>query len=130
MVGFGHVYQGRFKSFPVDSDEYFYQVMRYVARNALRSNLVTKAELWPYGSLWIKQFGTPEHKSMLSPWPIARPRHWLQYVNEPATEAELKSLRRSCVRGTPYGNDQWVKNTANQLGLESTMRQPGRSKKQ
>ena len=27
-VGYGHVYQGRFKSFPVETDEYFYQVMR------------------------------------------------------------------------------------------------------
>jgi hypothetical protein len=28
-VGEGHLYQGRFKSFPVASDEHFYQVLRY-----------------------------------------------------------------------------------------------------
>ena len=38
MVGFGHVYQSRFKSFPVETNEYFYQVNQYVERNALRSN--------------------------------------------------------------------------------------------
>ena len=43
MVGYGHLYQGRFKSFPVETDDYFYQVNRYVERNALRANLVTKA---------------------------------------------------------------------------------------
>ncbi|MCE9554667.1 MAG: transposase [Planctomycetes bacterium] len=37
-VGFGHAYQGRFKSFPVQADNYFYQVVRYVERNALRAN--------------------------------------------------------------------------------------------
>ena len=36
LVGTGHVYQGRYKSFPVETDEYFYQVVRYVERNALR----------------------------------------------------------------------------------------------
>ena len=35
-VGYGHVYQSRDKSFPVQTDEYFFQVLRYVDRNALR----------------------------------------------------------------------------------------------
>ena len=52
MVGYGHMYQGRFKSFPVETDDYFYQVMRYTERNALRANLVARAEDWQWGSLW------------------------------------------------------------------------------
>ncbi len=39
-TGSGHVYQGRFKSFPVEEDEHLYTVARYVERNALRANLV------------------------------------------------------------------------------------------
>jgi putative transposase len=31
-VGYGHLYQGRFKSFPLDGDEHFYSVVRYVER--------------------------------------------------------------------------------------------------
>ena len=46
-VGYGHLYQGRFKSFPVESDEHFYAVVRYVERNALRAGLVERAEDWP-----------------------------------------------------------------------------------
>lgn len=129
MVGFGHLYQGRFKSFPVAVDDYFYQVNRYVERNALRANLVTKAEDWKWGSLWIQQHGTAEHRAMLSKWPIAKPRRWCEYVNEPASEAELVSLRHSCVRGTPYGRPDWVEKTAKRLGLESTLRRPGRPRK-
>ena len=45
-VGYGHLYQGRYKSFPVESDEHFYQVVRYVERNALRANLVPGAAEW------------------------------------------------------------------------------------
>jgi putative transposase len=35
-IGTGHLYQGRFKSFPIQNDEHLYTVCRYVERNALR----------------------------------------------------------------------------------------------
>jgi len=130
MVGYGHLYQGRFKSFPVESDDYFYQVNRYVERNALRANLVTKAQNWQWGSLWIREFGSVEDRAMLSKWPIAKPRQWTAYVNEPASSAELEAIRRSCVRGAPYGSQDWTAKTAKKLGLESTLRRPGRPQKQ
>ena len=55
-VGSGHLYQGRFKSFPIEQDEHFYTVARYVERNALRANLVPRAEEWRWGSLhrWLR----------------------------------------------------------------------------
>ena len=129
MVGYGHLYQGRFKSFPVDSDEYFYQVNRYVERNALRANLVNKAEDWQWGSLWIREHGTAEHRAMLSKWPIPKRRDWTAYVNQAISKGELEAIRRSCVRGSPYGSKDWVAKTAKRLGLESTLRRPGRPKK-
>jgi putative transposase len=45
-VGWGHVYQGTYKSFPVQDDEHYLRVCRYVERNALRSGLVARAEDW------------------------------------------------------------------------------------
>ena len=44
-VGEGHVYQGRYKSFPVESDGHLRTVNRYVERNALRAGLVERAEV-------------------------------------------------------------------------------------
>ena len=35
--GTGHLYQGRFKSFPIQDDEHLLTVMRYVERNPLRA---------------------------------------------------------------------------------------------
>ena len=125
-VGYGHVYQGRYKSFPVEADEYFYQVMRYVERNALRSNLVTRAEAWRWGSLWRRVCGKPSDRKWLSEWPLPVPRGWKDLVNQPQTETELEAIRRSVARGQPYGNDAWRKHTAVELGLESTMRSRGR----
>ena len=98
-VGYGHLYQGRYKSFPIEGDEHFYQVARYVERNALRANLVRSAEQWRYGSLWRRIHGTAEERRILSDWPLPRPRSWLQYVNRPQSEAELEAIRRSVRRG-------------------------------
>src|SRR5215469_5287039 len=43
-VGQGHVYQGRYKSFPVETNEHFLSLCRYVERNAVRAGLVERAE--------------------------------------------------------------------------------------
>jgi putative transposase len=125
-VGYGHVYQGRFKSFPVEEDIHFYQVMRYVERNSLRANLVSDARDWRWSSLWIREAGTQEQRAMLANWPVPCPRNWVEMVREPQTEAELAALRQSLIRGAPYGSAHWTHDTALRLGLESTLRPRGR----
>jgi putative transposase len=42
--GTGPLYQGRFKSFPIEDDDHLLAVVRYVERNALRAKLVARAE--------------------------------------------------------------------------------------
>jgi len=128
-TGSGHVYQGRFKSFPVQDDEHFLTVCRYVERNALRANLVRRAEEWRWESLyrWLK--GTPAEKSLLSAWPLPRRPGWNEHVNTPLSEAELAALRRSAQRGVPYGESGWSDRMVRKLGLESTVRPRGRPPK-
>jgi putative transposase len=128
-VGYGHLYQGRYKSFPIQSDEHFYQVVRYVERNPLRAGLVDRAEDWRWGGLWRRTHGTAELGELLSDWPLMRPRLWLQHVNRPQSDAEVQAIRRSVQRGQPYGEDLWVRKTARQLGLESTLRARGRPRR-
>lgn len=128
-LGYGHVYQGRFKSFPVETDEHFYQVLRYVERHALRAGLVRRAVDWRWGSLWIRERGGAEQKAWLSGWPVARPRRWRERVNAAQTDAELGALRRSVQRGAPYGSASWTATTAAALKLDATLRAPGRPRK-
>jgi hypothetical protein len=69
--GTGPTYQGRFKSFPVQEDDHYFRVCRYVERNALRANLVRRAENWRWSSLWQRyhetgvpwQIGTGKRRS-------------------------------------------------------------------
>ncbi len=67
---------------------------------------------------------------ILSTWPLRRPTDWLQLVNQPQTEAEVAALRGRVKRGRPFGDPNWVTDTAKRLGLESTARLRGRPKKQ
>ena len=131
-VGCGSLYQGRFKAFPVQNDGYFLTVCRYVERNALRANLVQEAEQWPWSSLAQRSRSDASfsmlRKTILGAWPLARPSDWKNIVSLPQTEAELISLRRCVNRGCPFGDSDWASTTANQLGLESTLRQRGRPK--
>jgi putative transposase len=127
--GSGHLYQGRFKSFPVQEEEHFLTVCRYVERNPLRARLVSRAEQWRWSSLWRWHEGTAAQKRLLSAWPVRRAANWLQHVNTPQTEAELSALRRSVTRGCPFGEEHWSNQMVKKLQLESTIRPQGRPKK-
>lgn len=127
-TGFGHLYQGRYKSFPIQTNESFYQVVRYVERNALRANLSARAELWPWSSLGCRLHPNSPAE-VLSDWPLPRPSQWVELVNEPQTESELAALRRCIQRGTPYGDENWMAAVSRQLGLESTIRPLGRPRR-
>ena len=129
-VGRGHLYQGTYKSFPVQDDEHFYAVCRYAERNALRANLVGRAEEWRWCSLAQRQGRQLlEETVRLCDWPLPRPRNWVGLVNEVQMEGELDALCRSVRRGCPFGDEVWQRTTAKQLGLEFTQRPRGRPRK-
>ena len=46
----GHVWQGRFKAFPVEQDAHLLTVLRYIEQNPVRAGLVTRAEEWRWSS--------------------------------------------------------------------------------
>jgi putative transposase len=126
-VGGGHVYQGRYKSFPAEADEHLANLLRYVERNALRCGLVNKAQDWPWSSLGQGQL-PPALRIPLSPWPIERRGDWLRWVNRAETAAELESLRRCIRQSRPYGSERWMRNIAPKLGWREP-RKPGRPRK-
>jgi putative transposase len=127
--GTGHLYQGRFKAFPLEDDEHFYTVVRYVERNPLRANLVAQAQAWRWSSLWRREAGDAESRKLLTNWPLSRPRDWPAHVNAPQTDAEVEAVRRAIRRNSPFGDTPWQQAVAKRLGLESTLRPQGRPRK-
>ena len=126
----GHVWQGRFKAFPIQKDGHLLTVLRYVERNPLRADLVDRAEDWPWSSLrWWYQSNRAAAPSCLHPGPVDRPRRWVAEVNRPMAEAEMDALRRCVNRGAPWGRPAWQLRTAARLGLEHALRPRGRPPK-
>jgi putative transposase len=101
--GSGHLYQGRFKAFPVQTDDHFYSVVRYVERNALRTGLVSRAQEWRWSSLWRRRSGNDQAKSLLHAWPLPEPSRWIGRKRNPSERPcahPSTAVRRS---GRPSG---------------------------
>lgn len=128
-IGSGHLYQGRYKSFPVETDEYLLQLLKYVERNPLRAKLVTRAEDWKWSSLYRREMGNSEQKSLLAKCPIDVPDNYLDLINTPQEDSELESLRQCVNKSKPYGAEGWINKIINKFNLKSTQRNPGRPKK-
>jgi len=128
-VGSGHLYQGRFKSFLVESDEHLLTVGRYVERNALRAALVQRAEDWPWGSLWQRLHAQVEDRPVLVAGPVPVPAEWTPWVNAPQTVSAEAAIRRCNRRGQPFGSAAWIDGTVKSFGLQSTQRRPGRPRR-
>lgn len=123
----GHLWEGRYKSFPIEADDHLLTVLRYVERNPVRAGLVERAEQWAWSS--ARHWGTEEKPAFLAPGPVERPKEWLKLVNKPISPAELEAIRSCANRGTPFGESVWTATTAAKLGLESTLRSRGRPRK-
>lgn len=100
--GSGHVWQGRFKAFPVQRDDHFLSVLRYVERNPLRAKLVGDARHWRWSSLPLRS-GNVDCPWLAKP-PVKLPSDWTRLVNRPQSEADEAALRHSIARG----NTLWV----------------------
>jgi len=124
----GHVWQGRFKAFPIQEDGHLVTVLRYVERNPVRAGLVKRAEDWKWSSAAVR--GSKARPEWLLDGPVALPRPWRRWVNQPLSERELADVRRSVMRGTPWGEESWTVATARRLGLEFTLHPRGRPRKE
>ena len=126
-VGTGHLYQGRFKSFPVQDDAHYLTVMRYIEANPLRAGLVERAGDWPWASLAVRKGMEAPFK--LSDGPLKLPSRWEAMVNRIERPERLGELENSIKRGAPFGELNWRIKTASRMNLESTLRPRGRPKK-
>jgi len=123
----GRVWQGRYKAFPIEQDHHLLTVLRYVERNPVRANLVKNAVDWKWSSLGHQVNAISQ--TFRNESPVTKPPDWIEFVNRPQTSEEVEALRRCSVKSTPFGSAHWTSKTADQLGLNSSLRGPGRPKR-
>ena len=93
----GHIWQGRFKSFPIQRDEHLITVLRYVRQNPVRAGLVATPQEWPWSS--AKRVDPVD-----SP-PVAD----VDVVETELSSECLREVRESVNRQRPFGSAEWQK---------------------
>ncbi|MDD5750326.1 MAG: transposase [Candidatus Pacebacteria bacterium] len=127
-IGEGHLYQGRYKSFLCQKDNYFLTLVRYVERNAKKAGLCELAQDWQWSSIYRREKRTTEQKIILSEWPVDIPDNYLLLVNQDQNINEEEVIENSIIKSSPYGNIDWAEKAVKDFGLEQTLRRVGRPK--
>ncbi|MBJ6726440.1 transposase [Geomesophilobacter sediminis] len=93
----GHLWQGRFKSLPVNGEEHFLTVTRYIEGNPVRAGLVESAENW----VWSSHRGRRglQRELLIEPLPVSFVGDWTTFVDTPLTANELAKVRKNPGRG-------------------------------
>lgn len=109
--GAGHVWQGRFKSFPVQSDHHLITLLRYVEGNPVRAGLAGSCVDWRWSSA-IERLGMDAPVRLLSPSPVDLPPDWLSFVDNPLFDSELAAIHLGVQKQTPFGDSFWQRDAA------------------
>lgn len=123
----GHIWQGRYKSFIIQENNYLLTALRYVEGNPVRANLVRSAIKWEWSSHRERIKLKPNE--LLAEPPIDLPSNWTEFVDEPLSSNDLEKIRNSVIRQAPYGELEWQISICKNLNLESTIRPRGRPAK-
>lgn len=108
-IGSGHLYQGRYKSFPIKNDRHMLTVLKYIERNAVRAKLCTRVESWKWGSAYRRTAELAEFRVLISECPVPLPRNYLEWVNTAESSEELGSIRTLVNKAVPYTKGASVK---------------------
>ena len=119
----GHVWQGRYKSFPIQDDAHLFTVIRYVERNPVRAGLVDRPTDWTWSSA-VRRDVAATDGPILATLPL--PDGWAKTLAQPETPAALERLRDCVNGGAPFGDAGWTSRTADWLRLPTVRRAPGR----
>ena len=154
-AGEGHLYQGRYRSFPVQPDWHTWAVCRYVEQNPVRDRRAGRPEEWRWSSAGYRaqasqrdpaRADAPQPEAPSASGQTASPE-WVELplvdpaeaapvatgaearLDAPPAAEELEAIRECLRRSRPFGDPLWQVQVARSMGIESTLRSRGRPKK-
>ena len=104
-IGYGAVYQNRFRSHLVVGGPAFLIVARYIERNPVSANLCKSALAWRWSS------ASPENQIPIDPWPVPKPKAWEKYLEQKIDDETLRQITMAKSLSEPFGNDPSQKPT-------------------
>ncbi len=132
----GTLWEGRYKSCPVDDGDYLLHCHRYIELNPLRAAMVADPRDYPWSSHRSNAYG--EHDPLVSPHPAylvlsidpsQRQQSYRSFVMQPVAPVELEDIRKHVQRQHAYGTDRFRAAIAVQLGRTAGPQKIGRPRK-
>lgn len=131
----GHVWQGRFKSIPIETDAYFLQCGRYIELNPVRAGTVQHPSSYPWSSYQFYAEGKPN--KLLDVYPFyeelgsrsdLRQRLYANYIEEELPKIQDRSTIRFSQKQI-YGSDSFIEKMKNEFSFRLLQQRVGRPKK-
>lgn len=119
----GYLWQGRFKSVPLD-ERYLYAAVRYVERNPVRAGIVPKAEEFSWSSAHSHVYNT-EDKILSRFYLMEEIKDWSDYLAQGDDEKQMRVLRRQSETGRPIGSEPFMRSLESRLGRMLVKQRPG-----
>jgi len=123
----GHLWQGRFGSYPMDED-YLLTAMRYVELNPVRAGLVAKPDDYPWSSARAHLTGEDDLLVRVAAV-VDYVGDWERYLMLNSDEKTLALLRRHERTGRPLGSEGFVERIEKVLARPLHKRRAGRKRK-
>jgi len=116
----GHLWQGRFKSQPIQKELYLLTCGRYIERNPVKAGIVKKAEDYPYSSAAYYVYGSDDSLTTedpifedLSNDPLKRREKYREFLLDFNTEEDLIFSNLE----TPQGSEEFKRRLIKENGL-------------
>jgi putative transposase len=122
----GHLWQGRFGSFPLD-ERHLFNAVRYIERNPVRAGLVKTAEQYAWSSarghlrLWADPL-------LREPGLLLDFGNWRDYLRKEEDEKFISDLRSHERTGRPFGPESFEKKLEERTGRTIRKKKAGRKK--
>ena len=119
----GHLWQGRFKSYPMDHG-YLWAAVRYVERNPVRAGIVKKVDDYAWSSAKVHIENCVD--GLLSRFYLMDEiKDWRLYLSTAEELEDLKFLRKHQSTGRPLGDEAFVEDLETKEGRVLAKQKPG-----
>lgn len=132
----GTLWEGRYKSSPIEDDRYLLACCRYVDLNPLQAGMCLTAEEYPWSSAAAHSGGGwPEWLDRDPAWlglaqtDAERARRYRDLLSTPISDEEREAIIRPVLRGQLTGGATFVDAIAERLGRRVELRGQGRPRK-
>ncbi len=132
----GSLWEGRYKSSPIEANQYLLACCRYVELNPVRAGMVDDPAQYHWSSCSTKVHCTPGAWLDLDPFYLSlgnsagkRAKKYALWLQEPIPESELELIRDATQQGRLTANDNFIRQMADTVGRCLEVRKPGRPRK-